>query len=84
VSMITYRADVYRSRPIGASLLAGRGRPAADADRHRCAFNTGWLGVVVGSSAASTGLTKFQTVTAYDSSKKNVVMLVYHSMFISI
>ena len=25
VSMITYRVDVYRSKPIGASLLAGRG-----------------------------------------------------------
>ena len=33
VSMITYRVDVYRSRPIGASLLAGRGRPGADAER---------------------------------------------------
>jgi len=37
VSMITYRVDVYRSRLIGASLLAGRGRPGADADRYRCA-----------------------------------------------
>ena len=41
VSMITYRVDVYRSRPIGASLLAGRGRPGAtDADRYRCACLT--------------------------------------------
>ena len=40
VSMITYGVDVYRSRQIGASLLAGRGRPAADADRYRCACLT--------------------------------------------
>jgi len=40
VSMITCRVDVYRSRPIGASLLAGRGRPAADAERYRCACLT--------------------------------------------
>ena len=40
VSMITYRVDVCRSRPIGASLLAGRGRPGADADRYRCACLT--------------------------------------------
>jgi len=45
VSMITYRVDVYRRRPRGASLLAGRGRhtrygvrqAGADADRYRCA-----------------------------------------------
>jgi len=40
VSTITYRVDVYRIRPIGASLLAGRGRPRADADRYRCACLT--------------------------------------------
>jgi len=42
VSMITYRVslNVYRSRPVGAFLLAGRGRPGADADRYRCACLT--------------------------------------------
>jgi len=33
VSMITYRVDVYRSKPIGASLLAGRG------DGHQCGLD---------------------------------------------
>ena len=56
VSMITRRVDVYRSRPIGASLLAGRGRPGADADRYRCACLTqGLAGRGDGISAASTG-----------------------------
>jgi len=56
VPMITYRVDVYRSRPIGASLLAGRGRPGADADRYMCAYLTqGLAGVVTGISAASIG-----------------------------
>ena len=51
-----FRVYVYRSRPIGASLLAGRGRPGADAHRYRCARSTqGWLGVVTGISVASTG-----------------------------
>jgi len=36
VSMITYRVDVYRTKLIRTSLLAGRGRPGADADQYRC------------------------------------------------
>jgi len=38
--MITYRVDVYRSRPICASLFSGRGRHTlsfCDAQRYRCA-----------------------------------------------
>ena len=43
VSMITYRVDVYRSRPIGASLLTSAGMPGPEGPAHR-----GWLGVVTG------------------------------------
>jgi len=56
MSMITYRLNVHRSRPIGASLLAGRGRPGADTDWSRCACLTqGLAGRGDSISAASTG-----------------------------
>ena len=41
VSMITYRVDIYRSRPIGASLLTTIPQPGSEGPAHR-----GWLGVV--------------------------------------
>jgi len=43
--MITYRVDVYRSRPIGAPLLT-------TSPQQRClalkGLHTGWVGVVTG------------------------------------
>ena len=64
VSMITYRADVYRSRPISASLLTGRGQPAADANGYRCACLTQGLagrgdGYQCGLDLGRSSLTKF-------------------------
>jgi len=45
VSMITYHVDVYRSRPIGASLLT-------TSPQQRClalkGLHTGWFGMVMG------------------------------------
>jgi len=52
VSMITYRVDVYRSRPIGASLLTTSPQQGCLALK---GLHTGWLGVVTGISSASTG-----------------------------
>ena len=43
VSVITYRVDVYRSRPIGASLLTSAGTPGPEGPAHM-----GWLSVVTG------------------------------------
>jgi len=43
VSMITYRVDVYRSRPIHAFLLTSAGMPGPEGLAHR-----GWLGMVTG------------------------------------
>jgi len=41
--MITYRVDVYLSRPICASLLTSAGMPGPEGPAPR-----GWLGVVTG------------------------------------
>ena len=45
VSMITYHVDVYRSRPIGASLLTTSPQQGCLALK---GLNTGWLGAVMG------------------------------------
>jgi len=45
VSMITYRVDVYRSRPIGASLLTTSPQQGCLALN---GLHTDWLGVVTG------------------------------------
>ena len=46
-SMITYRVDVYRNRPIGASLLTSHHKPSAGYLAPK-GLHTGWLGVVTG------------------------------------
>jgi len=43
VSTITFRVDVYRSRPIGASVLTSAGMPGPEGPAH-----SSWLGVVTG------------------------------------
>jgi len=48
MSMITYCVDIYRSRPIGASLLTTSPQQGCLALK---GLHTGWLGVVTGAAA---------------------------------